>query len=217
MPRKPNRRELKGNELIESRLLWRTFNWRRKEEYSKFDTVSLTRLRWEFLRRTDEYREAWKNKETMGFTSFGLSEWKNPKESDNAPRFDTSCNILNFSETETLNQLLHYEALRSSRGAGDLIFSVNLYEPIGPQLDFIRNEHNKRYKLIVPPEDSRKRPKRKNNTDGRSPSYLLRILDAYNEGVKINDLALEFGGEDGISETAIRKTIKYAQEFWKKI
>lgn len=210
------RNRIEKDHLSTERKKWNVPNWENAEDYKYARHLEGDDLRWEFLRRNKEYRNDWNAKVPYAYFKYDLEEWHSPSKL-NAPIFDKPCHLVEFSARDPIKQQLHYEALAQTRKIGGLIFYVDLYHPITPQINFIKDIHDKKLKLKIPPEERNKRPNRRSNKNGRSVDTLLRILDAHNEGVPVGEMAEAFGGKDGISKSAMERTIAFAKDFWLKL
>jgi hypothetical protein len=195
---------------------WNVPNWLNKEEYAAVENAKGDRLRWEFVRRDTKYRVAWVAQEAYGYLDFGLKSWADPC-IQTPPKFIRPCAVVEFPERDPEKQARHYDVLALSKSEGGLIISVDIYHPLKPQLKFIEAVYKKKRKHYVNNKEKAPRPNRKNNVNGRQPITLLRILDAYNEGVPIHEMANIFGGKNGIGEAAMRRTVDYAKTFWRRV
>lgn len=195
---------------------WNVPNWKKAEDYRYVEDFLPHQLRWEFLRRTKAYREIWTKQDASSALQFELTHLIDPAIKIAPEHEGSGCRIIKFNKSKITDQILHYECFRCAGDIANVIFSVDLYSPVGPQLDFIREIHDKRSALRVSPEEKRKRDKRKNNRNGRTPEFLLRVLDGHNEKASSALLAEILGSEEGISESAMKRTITHAKTYWRR-
>ena len=204
---------------------WGVPNWKNKDAYPmEDDTLGLNAWRWEFLRRDERYRNAWKRRRDNSYPNgeYGLNGWLDPRK-EAEPQFSRPCYELEFDRNDPWEQRLHYMALADSTRMGGLHFSVDIYAPIEAQLETIRDAYNKTVELYVHPDDRVYKAPRKNNSTSkskaRSRGLMLRLLDADNAGVSIPDFLDQFASEEeiSISETSMRRTLSFAKEFWKRL
>jgi hypothetical protein len=207
----------------ERRDKWGVPDWRESPNYPPTDgALSLDAWRWEFLRRNESYRRDWEQKVIMPL-GYGLKEWISPAEKT-APQFYRGDNIiLDFLETDPFLKELHYDALAAATQTGAaLVCQIDLYKPFKAQKAAILKEYEARREDILSPGERAGRPGRKNNNPSkqfRTRSILLRVLDAHNDGVSVHTLAgyPELLGPDNISEATIRRSIKFAKNFWHRL
>lgn len=215
MKKVPIKKRLSPEEAAKSRAKWNVRDWAKPKQYDYVERLKENQLRWEFLRRDDNYRTDWLLGKPYGHGKYELDAWHDPAQ-ESTPKFMQPCYLIDFSERDKTKQFLHYAALSESKSFGGFVFNVDGNSPLKPQLAYIKTIHENYAKNATSPEERRKRDKRKNNKNGRSPALLLRVLDAYNEGVSIKELADTFGGEDGITEAAMRRTLNFAQGYWRR-
>jgi hypothetical protein len=215
-PKMLRRKPLTESEAKQFRNKWNVPDWRCPEGYEGLNDLEGDDLRWEFVRRDVNFRKAWEKKEKYFYFDYGLKTLVNP-DSNKAPKFIRPCSLLEFPERNIKKQAMHYEALASSAKDGGLMFSLDVYHPIKPQLKFIEAIYWKKHKYLVDPSEPKPRPNRKNNKTGRKPEFLLRVLDADNEGVLIPEMAEVFGGMKGINTSTMERTVDFAKKFWKRL
>jgi len=202
-------------------------NWQNKDEYPENDdSLTLDQWKWEFLRRDEGYNKAWlnRNHKKSAFLKYPLYDWADPN-CDDAPKFSRSCQLVEFNATDDEWQLkLHYYAMQESQRLAPSIFSISLFDPIEPQLNFIREVYEKWNKRNVPKEERPGRAQKKNNsTDtkkSRPRTLLLRVLDAHNNGVLTPEILDVLAKEEDfkiVEESSMRRTIAYAKNFWKQL
>ncbi len=208
-------KQLSPKEAEEYRAEWNVPDWRNSKQYEHVPSLEDNQLRWEFLRRDKKYRTDWAKGKPYGYMEYELRAWRNPAEIG-SPEFIQTCRLVDFSERDKTKRYLHYAALADSKLFGHFIFMVDGNLPLKPQLAYITEVHEAYAKNALSPAERRKRDKRKNNKNGRSPELLLRVLDADNEHVDIEKLAYEFGGEDGITDSAMRRTVAFAKGYWRR-
>lgn len=207
------RKLLPPKEAAKNRAKWNVCDWDKPQQYEYVERLKENGLRWEFLRRDPNYRKDWLNRKPYGFMKYELYDWHDPSQ-EAAPKYTQPCHLIDFLKHDQTKQLLHYEAMALSKPLGGFIFSVDGNHPIKPQLAYIKAVYEKYAKSTHSSAERRKRDKRKNNKNGRSPALLLRILDADNEGVSIKVMAEIFGGENSITEAAMRRTLAFAKGYW---
>ncbi len=215
MKKAKNSKQLSPKAAAEYRAKWGVPDWENPEAYEYVKSLEENELRWEFLRRDENYRLDWAIGETYGYMKYELREWCNPAVIG-SPDFTQPCELVDFSECDKTKQHLHYASLAQSKLFGAFIFCVDGNSPLKPQLAYITAVHKKYAKSALSPTESRKRDKRKNNKNGRAPAFLLRALDADNEHVHINDLATALGGENGITIPAMQRTVDFAHSYWRR-
>lgn len=214
MARKPAK--LTDEQANAERKKWNVPNWRNQEEYADIQELEGDRLRWEFVRRCTQYRTAWKAHRPYDHFDFGLKSWVNPC-NKTSPEFIRACRVVEFPERTVQKQARHYDSLALNELEGGIIISVDIFHPLKPQLKFIEAIYKRKQEHFIPPAERKGRPNRRTNAKGRKPSTLLRVLDAHNEGIPINEMADVFGGRNGINESAMRRTIDFANTFWRRL
>lgn len=208
------RKSLSETEMLAECEKWNIPDWRTPEAYKHLENASEDRWRWEFVRRNDDYRILWDKGATHGYEGYGLYQLRAPQEL-RAPRFRRTCYQMSFTETDNVKQFLHYNSLVTSNGAS-FIFSLNPYAPLEPQFEIIRKAYASRGGSRNLPEEKPKR-NRQGNRNGRTKTELLRVLDAKTVHASLSEISEIFDRPQGISDPALRRTIKIAQDYWQRL
>jgi hypothetical protein len=216
-------------------------DWRDASAYPRNDdALSDDQWRWEFIRRLKEYRAGWeqycswlesapgrptKTKQPIRPLEFGLTDWLDPG-THAAPEFyRAGASQVHFDEPTRQGRELHYLSLRSAETEGTLFFSIDPTEPFTPQQTLIQDAYDAARACSVDPGEKVRRPRRRNNrtpTMGRPRPFLLRLLDARNEGIPVKEILEHFSaeglfGSHDINEASLRRSILYAERFWRSL
>lgn len=205
------REHLSDEETFHFRKQWGVPDWRKAGDYPRNDdALSLFEWKWEFLRRDARYRRDWLSRErSTSYAKYNLKKWFNPRRMAEPEFIPVGCYLIEFMANELWPQALHYEALKLSLKERQRIFSIDLSHPLKPQVKYITEIYK-----AHGGNDSAKLGRKKIQ---RSRSYLLRVLDASNEGVSIGEIMDELHTGEPISEKSMRKTVAFAKDFWKRL
>lgn len=206
---------------------WNVPDWKDASAYPADDeALSQDAWRWEFIRRSEEYRTAWKSNRTKAvLRKFGLTEWLDPRERD-APKFrrPTDTTVL-LNARNALEERMHYKALRAAQTEGFLFFSLDLDRAFDSQIASVKAAWKvAQQQRSIDPDEPKKRQRQNNTapTKRRSRSLFLRVLDAINADAKSRDIADQFATEpnlypEGVGRTAIECTMKEATCYWQRL
>ena len=216
---------------------WAVPNWRNEEEYGFADPHNPNplvndQLRWEFLRRDQGYREDWRNLDKSR-TFFRLIEPIDPKVSakelgGRSVLFIDSVlrgGVLGGTAPKNINTeqfaQKYGEHVLELENDGFVIVGFDPLHPTRPQIKKAEKILNY-YRQKIQKEDPEEVLFRENTP--RIPQQLLRVLDAYNEGAKLQEIGQAvylLTGSDTDQTSHARavahKQLKAAQTYWQRI
>jgi hypothetical protein len=209
--KKERRKRLTGEEIASYRKEWGVPDWHNAEAYPRKESdLTLDQWKWEFLRRSPDYRSQWSSKKRYRIPlGFDLKNWIDPRGPAKPKFLRDGCHIVEFDAKDGWPQKLHYEALKLSGREGVRIFSVDMNYALAPQLQYI-SEVYAAYRRSYTENPARKNVQRER-------AALLRVMDAYNEGVSISDILDTIYPRTTMSLKSMDKTIAFAKIFWKRL
>lgn len=202
---------------------WRMSDWRNPEHYPPNDSaLSPDEWRWEFLRRDKQYQEDFQIVKTKFPTKYGIKEWCAPSNNCSPKFYRRKGHIVELIKEGGTEQHLHYLSMLCAQQARGFYFFIDADEPLKPQVKTITDKYNKYSGSTIEPKTRTPRKNNKSPQKTRPLPYLLRVLDAVNAGCKPGEILEIMENEDkqgsrSISETSMRRTIKFAQSIWKKL
>lgn len=238
MPPSTRRIPLTDDQIKTARDKWRVPNWRDEKEYKYVahdyhSPLINDQLRWEFVRRQQQYRDEWRNPSFCRST-FGLIEPIDPSlrgdelgsrtvlfiESVLRGGMVSMAMPTNMAKDAGLFCKEFGEAILEFENDGFLILGFNPLLPETPQLErALEIFQHHRNNLI-----SKKEEVRYKEMPIEHPSQLLRVLDAYNEGIsdlEIGEVIYALASNDTAVKAHARAVansrIKEAKSCWARV